>query len=324
MSVVVGISGLTLSQQDIQCLRHPLVSGVILFTRNYQDSRQLVELTRTIRALRGDLFIGVDQEGGRVQRFQEGFSRLPSFADISAYWAADPARAKSLAYAAGYVMAYELVEHGVDFSFTPVLDLDRGLNTVIGDRSFGADPSVVTALASELCRAIATFGMPTIGKHFPGHGGVSADTHIATAIDTRNIELIQADLYPFAELIKQGLLNGIMPAHVIYSNVDTQPAGFSAKWLGNILRQQLQFPGSIFSDCLTMQAAVIEGGLSVAARAALNAGCDYVLICNELAKIPAVLADLETDCIPSHSFQPATCQGDLSVYQHALQQLGEI
>ena len=281
--LVIGIETFVLSTEEKELLQQPAVAGVVLFARNYQSPAQLTQLTKVIKSLRSDIFIAVDQEGGRVQRFLDGFTRLPAYADIYQCYSEDCQSGLQMALAAAYVMAAELRQHHIDFSFAPVLDLDRGLNKVIADRSFAADPQIVAQLAKAFCQGQKLANMPAVGKHFPGHGGVAEDTHIAIAIDKRPLETIwQEDIYPFQQLIAEGLLAGIMPAHVIYPEIDKNPAGFSPHWLQAILRQQLGFDGKIFTDDLNMQAASFAGSISDAAYSALQAGCDYVLICQGL------------------------------------------
>ncbi len=288
--LVVGIEELVLSSAEQELLQQPAIAGVILFSRNYQSPQQLMQLTKSIKSLRPDIFIAVDQEGGRVQRFLDGFTRLPAYADIYQCYCQDQEKGQRMALAAAYVMAVELRQYFIDFSFAPVLDLDRGLNTVIADRSFSADPHVVTQLAKAFCQGQQLANMPAIGKHFPGHGGVAEDTHVAIAIDKRTRDVIlQEDIYPFQQLITEGLLAGIMPAHVIYSEVDDNPAGFSQYWLRTILRQQLGFCGKIFSDDLNMQAVSFVGSISDAAAIALQAGCDYILVCRGLDNVWQVI-----------------------------------
>src|SRR5262245_47751989 len=292
--VVLDVAGLALSEEDRTRLRHPLVGGVILFGRNYADPEQVAALTAEIRALRTPaLLISVDHEGGRVQRFRQGgYTLLPPMANLGRLWDRDPRQALAAAHATGVVIAAEVAASGVDLSFTPVLDLAYGNSTVIGDRALHSDPEAVAALAGALMRGLQTRGMAAVGKHFPGHGHVAADSHVAMPVDERPFEAIDAaDLVPYRRLIPLGLA-GVMPAHVAYPSVDAQPAGFSRVWLQQVLRGALQFHGVIFSDDLSMEAASVAGGIVGRASAALQAGCDLVLACNRPDAADELLAGL--------------------------------
>ena len=279
--VMLDVAGLELAPAESEMLRHPLVGGVILFARNYRSPQQLCQLTAVIRALRQpELLIAVDHEGGRVQRFQEGFSRIPAMRRLGDAWNHDRARACAAARDIAYVLASELLACGVDFSFTPVLDVDFGASGVIGDRAFHAEPAAIAELCASFIAGLREAGMASVGKHFPGHGYVRADSHLALPVDARSYAEIEAvDLLPYRELIKSGLA-AVMPAHVIYPKVDAHPAGFSSKWLQQILRGQLKFDGMIFSDDLSMEGASAAGGVVERGTAALAAGCDMVLLCN--------------------------------------------
>ena len=245
--VVLDIAGTTLNADDLRRLQHPLTGGLILFARNWQSRGQLTELTSEIKAIRPDVLICVDHEGGRVQRFREGFTVLPAMRELGVAWDADPKGARRLAESVGYVLAAELRARGVDLSFTPVLDVDHGNSSVIGDRAFHSDPAAIGELGTGLMRGLRHGGMSAVGKHFPGHGHVKADSHHEMPIDERPLPALeQSDLKPFRRLIENGL-GGIMPAHVVYPAVDDKPAGFSATWLKQILRRQLGFHGMIFS-----------------------------------------------------------------------------
>ena len=292
--VMLDVAGTELTGDDRQRLLHPLVGGVILFARNYASPEQLALLTGEIHALRQPpLLIAVDHEGGRVQRFRDGFTALPAMRQLGAAWDADPLRARNLAEAVGYVLAAELRARGVDLSFTPVLDIDHGNCSVIGDRAFHSDPRAVGDLALALMRGLSHGGMSAVGKHFPGHGHVTADSHHETPIDERPLSALEhADLQPFRRLITNGL-GGIMPAHVIYPAVDARPAGFSEIWLKQILRRQLGFNGMIFSDDLSMAGAHAAGSVVERAVAALRAGCDMVLVCNDPPAADQLLAKLD-------------------------------
>ncbi|MFP5408580.1 MAG: beta-N-acetylhexosaminidase [Gammaproteobacteria bacterium] len=294
--LMLDVAGTELTDDDRRRLGHPLVGGVILFTSNYRDPAQLAALTAEIHALKSaPLLIGVDHEGGRVQRFREGFTRLPPMRAFGEIWNAHPQRARELAREAGYVLAGELRAHGVDFSFAPVLDLDYGASSVIGDRAFHADPHAVFQLGQALMLGMKDAGMAACGKHFPGHGFVKADSHVDIPVDERTLaDMAIADLVPFRLMIEAGLA-AVMPAHVIYPQIDAQPAGFSRVWLQKLLRQQLGFDGMIFSDDLCMEAAGVAGGIVERVTASLAAGCDMALICNRPDLADEALARLEVD-----------------------------
>ena len=283
--LIIDIAGLTLTKDDRRRLKNPLTGGIILFARNWENRAQLTALCAAIKSIRKDLLICVDHEGGRVQRFKtDGFTHLPPMRALGELWVKDQLAATNAATACGYVLAAELRSCGVDFSFTPVLDLDFGESSVIGDRAFGRDPRVVTLLAKSLMHGLLQAGMMNCGKHFPGHGFVKADSHHEIPIDKRSLKAILTDdAAPYEWL--NTTLNSVMPAHVIYPKVDSRPAGFSEQWLTYILRGQLGFGGAIFSDDLSMAGARIIDGKQVsytqAAVTALNAGCDMVLLCNQ-------------------------------------------
>ena len=283
--VMLDIAGTTLTKADVQRLRHPLTGGLILFARNFENRRQLTELTAAAKKARPDLLICVDHEGGRVQRFRtDGFTHLPAMQVLGEMWMKDPLTATDAASAAGHVLAAELRACGVDLSFTPVLDLDFGASSVIGSRAFHRDARVVSLLAKSLMHGLLRGGMGNCGKHFPGHGYVKADSHTAVPVDKRSLKAILADdAKPYEWL--STTLTGVMPAHVVYPKVDHRPAGFSDRWLKDILRGQLGFTGTIFSDDLSMEGARHLDGASLnyteAACLALEAGCDMVLLCNQ-------------------------------------------
>jgi beta-N-acetylhexosaminidase len=277
--VLIGLAGTQVSHEEVKWLRHPAVGGVVLFTRNYRDLSQLTELTDSITRLASrDLLICVDHEGGRVQRFREGFTRLPPLAVLGKMYAESAANALDFAYRHGRVMATELLLCGVDLSFAPVLDLgDRSV--VIGDRAFAADPAVIIALSEAYIGGMHDSGMAATGKHFPGHGSVEADSHTDDVCDSRPFEEIEAaDLKPFVALGDK--LDALMMAHVLYPAVDEKPAGYSPFWIKTILRGKLAYRGTIFSDDLGMYAAKVAGGLPERVRDSLLAGCDAVLVCD--------------------------------------------
>ncbi|MBK6294800.1 MAG: beta-N-acetylhexosaminidase [Rhodoferax sp.] len=302
--LVIDIAGTSLNDADRQRLAHPLVGGLILFARNWQDRTQLQRLCHDIKAVRRDLLICVDHEGGRVQRFKtDGFTHLPPMRALGEMWLRDdgPApgtgalRATNAATACGYVLGAELRACGVDLSFTPVLDLDFGQSSVIGDRAFGRDPRLVSVLAKSLMHGLLQSGMANCGKHFPGHGFVRADSHTEIPVDRRGLKAILADdAAPYRWL--STTLTSVMPAHVIYPKVDDLPAGFSSRWLQDILRGELGFGGLVFSDDLSMAGARQLNGKEIsylqAAMIALAAGCDMVLVCNQSLNQSQLLDDL--------------------------------
>ncbi|MBV8048270.1 MAG: beta-N-acetylhexosaminidase [Paludibacterium sp.] len=308
--VMVGVDGLTLTEAERQRLRHPLVGGVILFRRNFTSVAQVTALCAEIRAVRTPaLLIAVDHEGGRVQRFLQGFTRLPPMQALGALWRTDPVQGMQQAENVGYVLAAELRACGIDLSFTPVLDLDWAKSAIIGDRSFGRDPVAVAALALALRQGLQRGGMACCGKHFPGHGWVAADSHLALPVDERSLaDLRCEDLLPFARLSAAGM-ESVMPAHVVYPQVDAQPAGFSRVWLQDILRGQLGFDGVIFSDDLGMEGAAQAGGFVERGRAALAAGCDMVLLCNRPDMADQLLAELTPPANDALSRRLARMQG---------------
>ena len=289
--VVLGIEGTTLTAADRARLLHPLTGGVILFTRNFSSCAQLKALTASIRALRTPpLLICVDHEGGRVQRFRDGFTAIPAMRSLGELWDRDVARAAAEAERLGELLARELRMHGVDFSFAPVLDLDFGASAVIGDRALHGNPNAVAHLASCLRRGLKAGGCAVVGKHFPGHGFIAADSHTDLPVDARTLDALQSDdLIPFAVLAAEGM-EAVMPAHVIYPAVDGVAAGFSRVWLQDILRGRLGFDGLIFSDDLEMAGAHAAGDIVARAEAAVAAGCDIVLACNDFAAMDDLLS----------------------------------
>lgn len=281
VGVITDIDGLALTREDREFLIQPEITGLIFFARNYESPQQLSELTRALRELRPDLLLTVDQEGGRVQRFRDGFSRFAPMLRYEPLYRDDPDLACELARTGGWLLATELIMRGVDLTFAPVLDVERDLSEVIGDRAFGHSASVVTTLASAWCDGLAEAGMKAVGKHFPGHGAVKADSHLELPVDPRERSDLDYDIQPFADLIAAGKINGIMPAHVVYPAVDQErTAGFSSVWLQQILRQQLGFDGVIFSDDLSMEGAASGGDFYQRSFAAAEAGANALVVCN--------------------------------------------
>ena len=279
---VVDILGTVLTDEDRERIRHPAAGAVILFARNYENPEQLANLNLEIEKLREPaLPVCVDHEGGRVQRFHAGFTAIPPMRELGRLWDRDREQGRAAAHAAGYVIGAELGAHGVDFSFAPVLDLDYGGSSVIGDRALHFDPTAVGALASQLILGLKEAGMAAVGKHFPGHGFATADSHVAAPKDERTTgEIFRKDLVPYKTAIQAGLA-AVMPAHVIFPQADAEPAGYSKYWLHDVLRGKLGFQGLVFSDDLSMEGACVAGGPPERARAALAAGCDMVLLCND-------------------------------------------
>ncbi|WP_299586374.1 beta-N-acetylhexosaminidase [uncultured Microbulbifer sp.] len=286
--VMIDIEGQELTSGDCELLRNPLVGGLIFFARNYRDRVQLEALIASIRSLRPDILLAVDQEGGRVQRFREGFTRLPSMQKLSAL--ASEAQLRDV----GWLLAAELLAVGVDFSFAPVLDADDRHSRVIGDRSFCSDPKRLTAIVRPFIQGMREAGMATTGKHFPGHGHVLEDSHVELPQDERTLEqVLESDALPFIDCIGTGELDAVMPAHIRFVNIDSQPVGFSRYWLLDILRGRLGFSGVIFSDDLSMEGAGAAGGYGERIRAALEAGCDMGVICNNRTGALESLAALQ-------------------------------
>lgn len=298
--VMVDIAGKTLTDIERKRLLHPLVGGVILFSRNFESVEQITALCREIHSLREPhLLIAVDHEGGRVQRFREGFTRIPPMRELGWIYDQAPAKARTLAEQIGWVLGAELRACGVDFSFTPVLDLDHDRCGVIGNRAFHRQPHAVADLAQHLHKGLSRAGMASVGKHFPGHGWVEGDSHHVVPVDDRALPtLLDDDIAPYPRMAAIGM-QAIMPAHVIYPQVDSKPAGYSEVWLKQILRKQLGFDGVIFSDDLCMEGASVAGNrIYDRAITALKAGCDMVLVCNRPDLADELLAELEWDTSP--------------------------
>ena len=290
--VMLDLRGYELNVEEKELLRHPAVGGLIFFTRNYENPQQITGLVQAIRAIRPEILIAVDHEGGRVQRFRHGFTRLPT-ADSYEKWVANEELSSTIKNA-GWLMAAELRSVDVDFSFAPVLDVDCGVSQIIGDRSFCTDANKAGDYALSFAQGMRKAGMAAVGKHFPGHGAVALDSHLALPIDPRHYEEIAAnDLLPFIKLIAEGL-EGVMPAHVVYKEIDNLPAGFSRAWIEEILRGKLGFKGAVFSDDLSMEGAAFAGDYPDRARLAIEAGCDMVLVCNKPEAVGYVLESLES------------------------------
>lgn len=298
--IMLDIDGTELTPEDIELLKHPDTGGVILFSRNFADIEQLSFLTSQIKKLnKTELIIGVDHEGGRIQRFKDGFTRLPPSRLLGELYEKDRRKAVQLAESTGWLMAVELLAVGVDFSFAPVLDLDRGNSQVIGDRAFHHSADIVAELAKYLIKGMRKAGMEGVGKHFPGHGWVKEDSHLAVPRDPRQYEdMMLSDLIPFERLISAGI-SAIMPAHVIYEKIDKYPAGFSKIWLTELLRNQMRFHGMIFSDDISMAGAEVLGSPMDRTSAALEAGCDMVLICNNRQAVYEVLDNIKFGPMPA-------------------------
>ena len=291
---MVDVAGAALAEDDLSRIRHPAAGAVILFSRNYETPEQLTSLCEDIKRQREpELSICVDHEGGRVQRFKEGFTLIPPMRHLGRIWDRDRERGRALATSVGYVIASELGAHGLDFSFTPVLDLDYGGSSVIGDRALHFDPTAVGALGACLVKGLAQGGVAAVAKHFPGHGYAEADSHVAVPKDDRPFkDILRKDIVPYRSVIEAGVA-GVMPAHVIYPQVDAAPAGYSKRWLQEVLRGQLGFEGLVFSDDLSMEGAAVAGGPPERAKAALAAGCDMVLLCNSPRGLDELLESLK-------------------------------
>ena len=307
--LMVDVAGRSLLPEDRDVLEHPLVGGVILFTRNYQDPEQLAALVAEIRALRRPpLLIACDHEGGRVQRFRPGFTPLPSMRRIGREYEMDHARGRDLAREAGWLLAAELRSVGVDLAFAPVVDLEYGVSEVIGDRAFHADPAKVSLLAGALMAGMRDAGMSATAKHFPGHGAVVADSHVALPVDRRELVDLESDLTPYRRLIANGLPS-VMMAHVVFPAVDALPASLSRRWVSEILRGELDFRGAVFTDDLSMAGAVAFGGIVERARLAVEAGCDMLVVCNSRPAVRELLEHLEVRPGPVAALRIARLHG---------------
>lgn len=319
--VMIDLEGTQLSAEEKELIRHPLVGGLIYFTRNFESREQITRLTREIKQVK-DILVCVDHEGGRVQRFRQDFTRLPPCRKLGHQFDRDNATALQDAKELGWLMAAELRAADIDFSFAPVVDLDYGSSEVIGDRAFHSDPDHVATLVAAYVDGMKEAGMANTGKHFPGHGAVAEDSHLELPVDKRAYSEIEAaDLKPFKELFARSKLDAIMPAHVIYEQIDAMPAGFSEKWIKTILRAQMGFDGVVFSDDLNMAAAHMAGSFEERAYAALNAGCDMVLVCNNRAGAIEVLDKLKWKSEARSSARLQTMRGQKSVSWNELQNM---
>lgn len=291
--LIVDLAGTELTEEDRKFLQNPGIAGVLLFSRNYENRQQLNQLIQDIRQVNADLMIMVDHEGGRVQRFRQDFVRLPAMAQLGRYYQHDPGRALKLTRDAGWLMASELLAAGVELSLAPVLDLDLGKTGIVGDRSFGSDPETVIALSRAWTEGMREAGMACVIKHFPGHGSVDSDSHLTLPVDDRPLDSIRdRDMQPFSALAADGA-EGVMPAHIIFSQVDDQPASFSSRWLKGILRQELAYQGVVISDCLTMEGAASAGDYLARGRQALAAGCNLLIVSNREGA-ESILANLDS------------------------------
>ncbi len=314
--LMIDIDSSALTTEDISLIKQAQVGGVILFARNVVSPRQVRHLCDDIRHYNPDVIIGVDQEGGRVARLREGFTKLPAMGKLGQLFDQDATQALRCAYDCGYLMATEVLAVGIDVSFAPVLDCD-GISQVIGDRSFHSDPKVIIDLASQFMHGMKAAGMATTGKHFPGHGSVAPDSHISDAVDTRSLdEILATDMQPFSKTLPW--LNALMPAHVVFSQVDTKPAGFSKIWLKDILRHQLQFEGVLFSDDLSMKAAHVAGNISARVQMAIEAGCDMVLVCNDRIAAHEAAEAAQTLPYPNQR-RIKTMRGQIPLWQGTLE-----
>jgi len=317
--VMVDIAGCELTADDKALLANPVVGGVILFSRNYHSLKQLEVLVKSIQNVREPrLLIAVDQEGGRVQRFKDGFTILPAMRRFGEVYDTDQKMALNLAQQCGWLMASEIRSTGIDISFAPVLDIDKGVSSVIGDRAFHSDPFVVGKLSQAFVAGMDEAGMQATGKHFPGHGSIAADSHVAMPVDERSmVDIEMDDLRPFQFMVDAGI-NALMMAHVIYSRVDPQPAGFSSFWMKTILRDKMHFQGAIFSDDLSMEGAVIAGSYIQRAKISLETGCDMILVCNNREAAWEVVNSLQGYENPASSLRLAHLHGKLAVSRETL------
>lgn len=314
--LMVDIEGTQLNESDIELLKQTQVGGLILFARNVDNPDQVRSLCNQIRSINPHIIIGVDQEGGRVARLRQGFTPLPAMGKLGELFEQNPTQALKLSFYCGYLMAAEVLAVGIDLSFAPVLDVN-GISQVIGDRGFHTNPEGVVALSTQFMRGMKAAGMATTGKHFPGHGSVAPDSHIAQAIDEREFaEIEQYDMQTFIQTLPW--LDALMPAHVIFSKVDDKPAGFSQKWLQEIIRKKIGFDGVLFSDDLSMQAAHVAGGAGERVKAAINAGCDMALVCNDRTAALQALQTAQTLPLPNQQ-RMANMKASIPTWQGTLE-----
>lgn len=293
--VMLDIEGLALSPADRDLLREPAVGGVILFTRNYESPEQIADLVAEIRVLRKPpLLIAVDHEGGRVQRFRQGFSPIPPMRRLGQVFSQDAEQGLGLARQAGWLIGAELRAVNIDLCFAPCVDLDWGVSEIIGDRSLHANPDTVSDLAAAFCRGLRAAGMAAVAKHFPGHGGVIADSHLKLPVDRRDYGILLDDMRPYERLNNSGLIAGVMLAHIVYREMDEMPAGFSSYWIERELRSRIGFGGAVFCDDLSMRATAAYGDMPARARRALRSGCDMVLVCNDRTAAQQAVAALNS------------------------------
>lgn len=326
-TLITDIQGPELKESEKDWLTHPFLGGIILFTRHFQSREQLKNLVADIKAINPNLLITVDHEGGRVQRFREGFTRVPAMGQIGALYSSDPDRAIRMARSAAIVLAYELQEVGVDLTYAPVLDINYERNTVIGDRAFSGDKKVLQELASSFMSGLKALDFAVVAKHFPGHGWVNLDSHVACPIDERSFEEISTqDLIPFKTLMPK--IDWMMPAHVVYEKLDAEPAGFSSYWLKTVLRGEMGFTGRIVSDDLSMAGAAVKGNYEARAKAALQAGCDVLLACNNAQapiEILTALDSLNAEPYSLKQYKPnSTLSDNLQAYMNGLANLAEM
>ena len=327
VTLITDIQGCILTEEEKLWLKHEFLGGLILFSRHFKSRDQLIELIKEIKSINPQLLITVDHEGGRVQRFREGFTRVPAMGAIGAVYEQSPQKAIQLAQAAAVVLAYELQEVGVDLTYAPVLDINYGRNDVIGDRSFCDDKKVLQTLANSFMLGLKEMGFAVVAKHFPGHGWVNLDSHIACPIDERSFDEIEKqDLQPFKQLLPK--IDWMMPAHVVYEKVDSEPAGFSKIWLQDILKKQLGFNGRIVSDDLSMAGAAVKGDYQQRAQAAIHAGCDVLLACNHSqasVEILDALKNLDLQPLNLSAYRPVVSLSEnKQMYMNALALLSEL